>query len=267
LADRITSEAAKKYQVKLTDLGRVAAIPTLWVATLQGMAGSMPWVVLAQFFPTWLVEAKGMSADLDLGNPNGSAPIVMALILVGTVVSNVLGGFIGDWADRINPRYGRTVIGQFSVFSGIPLSWIMLTQTRGWPLEAFLALCFFLALLIGWPGRGAKQPMMQGTVPPELRASASAVNDLVERGFAALIGVVAGGLAGNTVAQFTRALLWTIPVPWILCLVFFSGFYWAYPRDRQRLRLQMAQRSAEMATTAPLDAPSRLRQDQKWDTI
>jgi hypothetical protein len=174
------------------------------------------------------------------------------LILIGTVISNVLGGFIGDWAERINPRYGRTVIGQFSVFSGIPLSWIMLTQTQGWPLWAFLALCFVLAVLIGWPGRGAKQPMMQGTVPPELRSSASAANDLIERGFAALIGVVAGGLAGSTVAEFTRALVWTIPVPWILCLIFFSGFYWSYPRDSRRLRAQMAQRSAEITDNRPV---------------
>ena len=251
LADKITSEAAEQYQIKLSDLGKVIRIPTIWVATLQGMAGWMPWVVLGQFYPTWLVEAKGMSANIDLANPNGSAPIVMALILVGTVISNVMGGFIGDWAEQVHPKYGRTAIGQFSVFSGIPLSWIMLTRTQGWPLWAFLVLCFVLAVLIGWPGRGAKQPMMQGAVLPELRSSASAANDLIERGFAALIGIVAGGLAGNTVPQFTRALVWTIPVPWILCLVFFSGFYWSYPRDSRRLRAQMAQRSAEIADIRP----------------
>jgi MFS family permease len=246
LANLITPEAAERYQIKLSEVGRVLRIPTIWVATLQGMAGWMPWVVLGQFFPTWLVEAKGMSADIDLSNPNGSAPIVMALILIGTVISNVMGGFIGDWAEQVHPRYGRTLIGQFSVFAGIPLSWIMLTQTEGWPLWAFLLLCFTLALLIGWPGRGAKQPMMQGSVPPELRSSAAAANDLVERGFAATIGVVAGGLAGNTVEQFTRALVWTIPVPWIFCLIFFSGFYWSYPRDSSRLRAEMARRSIEI---------------------
>jgi MFS family permease len=251
LAGKITSQAAEHYQIKLSDLGKVIRIPTIWVATLQGMAGWMPWVVLGQFFPTWLVEAKGMSADIDLNNPNGSAPIVMALILIGTVASNVMGGFIGDWADRLQPKYGRTAIGQFSVFSGVPLSWIMLTQTQGWPLWAFLVLCSFLALLIGWPGRGAKQPMMQGTVPPELRSSASAANDLIERGFAATIGIVAGGLAGDSVTAFTRAMVWTVPVPWILCLVFFSGFYWSYPRDSRRLRAQMMERSAEITGTRP----------------
>lgn len=255
LAGQITAESAERYRIEPQDLPKILRIPTIWVATLQGMTGSMPWVVLAQFLPTWLVEAKGMSADIDFSNPNGSAPIVFALILIGTVISNVIGGFIGDWADRISPKYGRTIVGQISVFAGIPLSWVMLTQTANWPLPAFLALCFLTALMISWAGRGAKLPMMQGAVPPELRSSAYAVNDSVERGFAALIGIVAGGLAGTTVDEFTRALLWTIPAPWILCLVAFSGFYWAYPRDSARLHTEMAKRSAEIRRQPP--APPR----------
>ncbi|MBN1934140.1 MAG: MFS transporter [Anaerolineae bacterium] len=247
LIDTISAKTAAQYSIKLADLPKVVRIPTIWVAILQGMAGSMPWVVLGQFLPTWLVEAKGMSADINFSNAQGSAPIVFATILIGTVISNIMGGFIGDWADKISPKYGRTAIGQLSVFCGIPLSWIMLTRTSNWSLPAFLALCLVTALLISWPGRGAKEPMMQGAVPPELRSTAYAMNDFIERGFAALISVVAGGLAGNTVESFTRAMVWTIPGPWILCFIFFAGFYWAYPRDAARLRAQMAQRQQEIA--------------------
>jgi len=255
LAGKLSTETAEQYRIQLSDLPRVLKIPTLWVATLQGMAGWMPWVVMAQFLPTWLVEAKGMSADIDLAYPNGSAPLIFAIILIGTVIGNVLGGIIGDWADKRNPLYGRTIIGQISIFSGIPLIWIMLTQTGGWPLPTFMALCFAIAVLSSWPGRGAKQPMMQGTVLPELRSSAQAANDFVERGFAALIAIVTGSLAGSTVEQFTRALVWTIPVPWILCLILFSGFYWTYPRDSRKMRAQLAARSIELATQAQ-DPPS-----------
>jgi len=256
LAGQITADAAEQYRIKLADLPQVARIPTLWVATLQGMAGSMPWVVMAQFLPTWLNEAKGMSPGISFADPNGSAPIVFAIILIGTVISNIIGGIVGDWADKRSPRYGRTIIGQISIFSGIPLTWIMLTQTDGWSLPAFMGLCFLIALLISWPGRGAKQPMMQGTVLPELRSSAYAANDFVERGFAALISVVAGTLAGDTVEQFTRALIWTIPVPWILCLIAFSGFYWTYPRDARKMRAQLAKRSARLASRAQEPPPA-----------
>jgi len=250
LANRITEGAAKRYRIQLKDLPRVIRIPTIWVATLQGMAGTMPWVVLAQFLPTWLVEARGMSADIDLGNPRGSAPLTFAIILIGTLVSNIIGGIIGDWADRVNPRYGRTIIGQVSVFFGIPLTWTLFTQTETWSFGALLGLCLVTATLISWTGRGSKEPMMQGSVPPELRGSAYAVNDFLERGFAALISVLAGGLAGNTAAQFTRAMLWTTTFPWLLCFIFYTGFYWSYPRDSARLRAMMAGRAKELEADA-----------------
>jgi hypothetical protein len=58
---------------------------------------------------------------------------------------------------------------------------------------------------------------------------------------------VAGGLAGSTAREFTRAMLWTVPFPWLLCFLLYSGFYWAYPRDSARLRAQMAERAKELA--------------------
>lgn len=82
---------------------------------------------------------------------------------------------------------------------------------------------------------------MQGAVPPELRATAFAMTTFIESGFAALAAYVAGTLADAV--GFTRALLWTIPFPWIVCAILYSGFYWAYPRDSRRLRAEMARRA------------------------
>jgi hypothetical protein len=41
-------------------------------------------------------------------------------------------------------------------------------------------------------------------------------------------------------------MVWTIPVPWIVCAAFFTAFYWTYPRDRQKLRDEMAARAKEI---------------------
>jgi len=56
-----------------------------------------------------------------------------------------------------------------------------------------------------------------------------------------LSGLVISGIAA-------QALLWTIPLPWIVCFVLCSLFYWAYPRDSARLRAMMAQRAEELET-------------------
>lgn len=244
LAGKITAEAAARYRIKFADLLKVLRIPTVWVAILQGLAGSMPWVVLGLYLITWMVTERGMSVGITFTDPRGSATLAFAGIVIGTAISNVVGGILGDWAEQRNPKYGRTIIGQISVFSGIPLSYIMLTTARDWAFWPFFLLCFGTALMISWPGKGSKEPMMQGAVPPELRATAFAMTTAIESGFAALVAYFAGRLADSI--GFTEALIWTIPVPWILCGLLFSLFYWAYPRDAEKLRALMAKRALEI---------------------
>jgi MFS family permease len=244
LAGKITEEQAAQYAIRFSDVPKVLAIPTIWVAILQGLAGSMPWVVLGLYLITWMVDVRGMTEAIVFDHPQGSATLAFSGIVIGTAISNVIGGILGDWAEGRSPKYGRTVIGQISIFCGIPLSYIMLTSAVDWGFWPFFVLCFVTALLISWPGKGAKEPMMQGAVPPELRATAFSMTTFVESGFAALVAFVAGKLADEI--GFTQAMLWTIPFPWIICCVFYSLFYWAYPRDSAKLRALMAERAAEI---------------------
>ena len=245
LAGKITAEQAAQYTINVSDMLKVLSIPTIWVAILQGLAGSMPWVVMGLYMITWMVDVRGMTEAIAFDHPQGSATLAFAGIVVGTAISNIMGGILGDWAEGRSPKYGRTIIGQISIFSGIPLSYILFTQTEGWAFWPFFFLCFVTALLISWPGKGAKEPMMQGVVPPELRATAFAMTTFIESGFAALAALIAGNLADSI--GFTRALLWTIPFPWIICFILYSLFYWAYPRDSAKLRALMAERATEMS--------------------
>lgn len=233
LAGKITREDAKKFGLQLSDLPKVLKIPTIWVAIGQGLAGSMPWVVMGSFLITWLINDRNI--------PSENATMVFAGIVVGTVISNIVGGYLGDWAEQVNPRYGRTIIGQISIVSGIPLTYILFTQTENWSLWGIIALSFFTALMISWPGKGAKEPMMQGVVPPELRGTAFSMTTFIESGFAAVAGVIAGSLADRI--GLTQALLWTVPFPWIICAALFSLFYITYPKDSEKLRNMMAERA------------------------
>jgi len=237
LEGKITEAEAAKYKAKFSDIRKVLSIPTIWVAIAQGLAGSMPWVVMGLMFITWLVNVRGLT--------EASASVAFSGIVVGTVISNIIGGFLGDWAESKNPKYGRTIIGQVSIFSGIPLTYILFTQTDDWPFGLLVVLCLITALLISWPGKGAKEPMMQGVVPPELRGTAFAMTTFIESGFAALVAYFAGYLADRI--GFTEALVWTVPVPWVICLLLFSLFYFTYPKDSAKLRAQMQERAIEIS--------------------
>lgn len=236
---KLTQEDAMKYTAKFADIKKVLRIPTVWVAIIQGLSGSMPWVVMGAFLITWLVEQRHVSMQ--------QAPLVFGGIVIGTAISNILGGVLGDYADKISPKYGRTFIGQISVFAGIPFTYYLFTQTANWSLLKLGILCFVTALFISWPGKGAKEPMMQGVVPPELRSTAFAVTTFIESGFAAIVALVFGFIADKINLQ--TALIWTVPFPWVLCGILFSGFYFTYPKDSKKLRDQMAARAQELGIT------------------
>ena len=236
MKDQLTYEQAEKYKVEFEDLKRVLRIPTIRVAILQGLAGSMPWVILGAFLILWLVEERGLSTQ--------EAPLVFGIMLIGTAISNVLGGYLGDWANQKNPKYGRTIIGQLSVIFGIPLTIILITSTEDWSIAQLTAFCFFIGLLISWPGKGAKEPMMAAVVPPELRATAFSMTTFVENGFAAIIALIFGLIADRI--DLPTAIFWTVPIPWIICAILFSGFYFTYPKDHEKLHDLLQKRAREL---------------------
>ena len=236
LAGKITAEAAADYRIQFSDVPKVLRIPTIWVATLQGMAGTMPWVIMGLYFITWLVNERGLDES--------GAAVAFAGIVIGTVLSNIMGGYIGDYAEKVSPKYGRTVIGQFSIITGIPLTYWLLTGTESWSLTALLALSLVTALFISWPGKGAKEPMMQAVTPPELRSVAYSVVAIIENGFSALVAIFAGWLADQI--GLTEAMVWTIPVPWVVCALIFTAFYFTYPKDREKMQHEMAERARKL---------------------
>jgi MFS family permease len=244
LAGLMTHADEKRYEINWKDMLSTLRIPTIWAAILQGVTGTMPWVVMGIYFINWMVRELNFKNEISFSDPTGSAPLVFAIIVVGAAISNLVGGLIGDYAEKINPRYGRTIIGQFSVFSGVPLMYIFLTQAKNMTFWQVFGLASFTALMIGWPGRGAKEPMMQAVVPPEMRSSAYSVVNFIEGGLSAFSSLIAGAIADRV--GLTNALLWTIPFPWIICGILFSLFYFTYPKDAERVRVMMVNRREEL---------------------
>jgi succinate dehydrogenase/fumarate reductase cytochrome b subunit len=240
----ITHENENKYTINVKDMVSTLKVPTIWAAILQGITGTMPWVVMSVFFINWMVTELHYSETISFNDPRGSAPLVFAIIVIGAAISNYLGGVIGDYAEKKNPKYGRTIIGQFSVLSGVPLSYVLIKfgpQMTFWQLFGWALLT---ALMIGWPGRGAKEPMMQAVVSPEKRSSAYSMVNLIEGGLSAFSSAIAGSLSIKV--GLTNALLWTIPFPWLICGLVFSLFYFTYPRDALKVREQMSKRREEL---------------------
>lgn len=244
LVGLITHADEARFSITPGDVVATLRIPTIWAAIIQGVTGTMPWVVMSFYLINWMVRELGYTETIALDHPRGSAPLVFAGIVVGAAISNLMGGLIGDFAEKINPRYGRTMIGQFSVLVGVPLTYVLFTRGINMGFWGMFWFAFVTALLIGWPGRGAKEPMMQAVVPPELRSSAYSVVNVIEGGLSAFAGLIAGALADSI--GLTNALLWTIPFPWLICGIFFTMFYFTYPKDAEKIRQAMAERRTQL---------------------
>lgn len=240
LVGKINKENEAQYRAKLSNVPQVLKVKTIWVAILQGLSGTMPWIVMQTFIILWLENDLGIDASM--------ATVVFGLIMVGTVISNIMGGFIGDWAEEKNQKYGRIMIGQFSVFIGIPLTYIFFAYSQNWSIWQLGFFGFFTALWISWPGKGAKEPIMQNVIEPELRSTAYAMVTFIESGFAAIAALITGSLADKV--NLTQALTIMVPGPWILCGLFFTLFYFTYPKDAKSLREKMKKRAKEITESA-----------------
>ena len=85
---------------------------------------------------------------------------------------------------------------------------------------------------------------MQGVVPPELRATAFSMTTFIESGFAAIAALIFGIIADKI--DISTAMVWTVPFPWIICGLLFTGFYFTYPKDSKKLRDEMQRRAIEL---------------------
>ncbi len=249
----ITHANENKYSISVKDMLSTLRVPTIWAAILQGITGSMPWVVMSVFFINWMVTDLHYSETISFSDPRGSAPLIFAIIVIGAAISNYLGGVIGDFAEKKNARYGRTIIGQFSVLAGVPLSYVLIKVGPHMTFWQLFGWALLTALVIGWPGRGAKEPMMQAVVSPEKRSSAYSVVNFIEGGLSAFSSLIAGALSVKI--GLTNALLWTVPFPWLICGIGFSLFYFTYPRDAANIRDLMSKRRDDLLNEGAILTP------------
>ncbi len=241
LAGLVNRETEKRYMINWKDVFSTLRIPTIWAAILQGVTGSMPWVVMSIYLINWMVKDLGFSNTITFSDASGSAPLVFALIVIGAAISNYMGGVIGDFAEKKSPKYGQNHYWSIFGSGGYPINLYSLQAGKEYDFLAnSSALHFVPPLLISWPGRGAKEPMMQAIVTPEMRSSAYSVVSFIEGGLSAFSGLIAGALADKI--GLTNALLWTVPFPWILCGIGFTLFYFTYPRMQPEFGQKLAER-------------------------
>ena len=235
LMGSITEADALRFRIQLADVREILRIPTMWVTFIQGIFGVTPWVVMGAYFVTWLVDERSI--------PQGRAPLVFAVILIGQAIAQFAGGLVADWAHRRSPLRGRIVVSQFSILNGVWMTAFLFSVRLDFVPLIIAGL--LTGSMIGWAGKGGRDPILQSVLRPELRSTAWAMIAAVEGGLSALSAFLAGWLAEAYGLQ--TAMLVCVPASWFLLFLCWFGYYVTYPRDEARLRAAMADRRAQIA--------------------
>jgi hypothetical protein len=246
LARILTEQKAQRYKVERSDYVKILKKRTFLVILAQGVSGTIPWYGSILWMIAWF-EFIGFSAPV--------AGIMFVIIAIGGSMGVVLGGWIGDRAARWCPESGRIIIAQISVFSGIPLSYVVfeLIPRITASLNLYILFGFLMVLLITWAGP-ANNAMFSEIFEPEIRGSVFSVDRVFEGSVGALgtlfVGLFADYLSRSGVPNAAAALgdsMFVIAViPWIVCLVLYTLAYRTYPKDKSTLRLAMENRRKEL---------------------
>ncbi len=230
LEDVITEEAAARFRFRLADVKELLRLKTVWVNFIQGCFLLTTINALTIFYVTWLVDDRGFS--------EADAPLFFGGVVIALAIGNLVGGLAGDWADTRWPRYGRTIVSQFSIAISLPAMIYLLL--RATDFVSILITSVLVGFFLDWTRRGSKQPMVQNVTRPELRSTAMALTEFVQGAFASVVILAFGGVADRI--GLTRTLLILASGFWSIALLATSAYYFVYPAEARRLRETMERR-------------------------
>ncbi len=250
------------FSISKTDFIKILSNRTYILIVAQGIAGSLSFASLV-FAITWFEW---------VGFPSIIAGIIFAVVAIGAALGNLFGGWIGDKASKWDYDKGRIIISQISVFSGIPLMitffWILPHDNSILTISLFILVGSFTGFTISWSASATNYPIFSEIFEPEIRGSAYAIDNLLEGSIAAsgtlIVSFLADNIFGyipatgkslidlsklsytireNNINALANALVISTVIPWLICLFIYFFVYSSYPRDRDKIKNIIKERS------------------------
>ena len=217
-------------RIRKGDLKHLLTNPTVWFLALSMVLVTS--LVLLSFSVTFLVDVRGFT--------NAEGTFVLAVFAVGFIGSSFLGGYLGDWADRLASFRGRIALMQVYLAVYAIMSFVCLQLA--WPHWAYYPLFFLFGLVsaIGFPG--AVMPLVSAVVLPEVRATTFGILfSLVQGAVTAGLSLGVGWLAQRY--GLLPVVFWLTTVPYLLNAGLWFVFYKTIPRDHARVVAELEERN------------------------
>lgn len=235
IKDVISTEAVSRYAFRISDLPAIVRIPSWWVLLFQQSFDNIGMAVLYGWSFTWL-------DTLGLGS---SAPIVVGLLTLGTLLGHLTFGWLGDVLEHHFPTHGRVAMAQVGLAVSLPaLTLFLLFGNRG--IAPLMVFGLLSGLSLSSIDTGARWPIAQSVLRPELRATGRAALDMVVNAIGSLAMALTGKLVETLGGNITTMLLFMVPLPKLISTLLWIPLFRTYPRDRQSLHGLLLQRRKEL---------------------
>src|SRR5690349_6413475 len=163
-ADEPAPVAGKEERFQFAHVPRLLAIPT--VAPLAFQLIFITSLVLFAFQVVFLVDVRKYSTQ--------EATIVTSVFFLVFTISSFVGGLLGDWFDKRNPRTGRIILMQLYLAAFAVMSFLAMQIDWGsHAVDYGIWLIFGLFASIGFSG--CVLPMVSNVVLPQYRSTAFAL--------------------------------------------------------------------------------------------
>jgi MFS family permease len=226
LAGVVTERTAARIQLKL--LPQLLKIATWVLVLLIEVFDFTGFTIISAWFITWVVQ-MGMGVG---------AQVAMAVIGVGMVLGHLGFGWLSDAVERRNPRYGRVLLGQVGyAIHFLSTTGLLLLGAQGIPYLLFFGL--LLGLSYSLKGTGARYPILQSVLPPELRATGRALIDWSSTLVTSLGIAFSGWLLTRLGDDMGTMLLILVPLPILIATLIWPFLFRTYPRDIASLSLRL----------------------------
>ena len=235
-----TAEVARQ-SFRVADLPAIARVKSWRVLVLHTGVDTLSTSLLYAWVFTWL-------DSLGLGS---SGFMIVALMGVGNLFGHIIFGWLGDMLEQRFPRNGRTAM----AFAGLVITVPAITGFIGLGTTNLTLLFLFGAITglgLSSVDAGARWPIAQGVLLPELRGTGRATIDMVV-GILAAVAISLSGLLADQVGV-TAMLLIMLPIPKLLGALTWIPMFRTYSDDRTILHRTLEQRRALYAPAQPVKA-------------